>query len=73
MAERDQVGGALGRHDPGDAGHSQDIAFLEIARADARKRRRLHPDAAAGDGDAPRCWFVADIDHGGAALSVEVG
>ena len=32
MAERDELGRALGRHDAGDAGRRQHVAFLGIAR-----------------------------------------
>ena len=40
MAERNEVGGLLGRHDPGDPRRADHVALLGVAREDRGQRRR---------------------------------
>ena len=47
--------------------------FFGAARRDQRKRRRLHPDRAAGRGDAVGLGLGRDVDHVGLALRIEMG
>ena len=65
MAERDQIGNALGRHDAGRPGHPEHIALGELAGADRRQRRRLHPEGRSRDRLAHRLGLGGDIDHPG--------
>ena len=73
VAEGDEVGRALGGHDAGDAGRGEYVAFGDGAVADGGEGGGGHVDAAFGDGFAGRGVLVADIDHGCAAVFVEVG
>ena len=73
MAQRDQVAGAFGCHDGGNAGNAEHVAFFGTTALDDVERGRLHPNGAAGDGDAMGFIFGADIDHVGLAGAVEVG
>ena len=54
MAQRDQVAGALGGHDAGDARDAEHVALADAAFADPLQRRRRHHDPAARHGDARR-------------------
>jgi hypothetical protein len=69
----DQVGGALGALDGGDAGNADHVALLVVAGQDARQGGGLHHDAAFGAGDAAGFGFGGDVHHVGLALGVEVG
>src|SRR5476649_2774097 len=73
MAERDQVGRLLGRHDAGQLGDSQHVAFLGCPGLDQLDRRGLHGDRGARHRDALGDLLGADIDHVGVAALVEVG
>ena len=73
MAERDQVGRALGRLDRGDARDAQHVALLRAARAHQRERLRLHRDAADGTGHAVRDLLASHVDHVRLPGLVEVG
>jgi len=73
VAQGDQVAGALGGHDGGDAGDAQHVAFFCRATHDAGPRVRLQADRAGSDGDAVGLRLGADVDHVGLAGGVEVG
>jgi hypothetical protein len=65
VAQRDQLAGALGGHDPGDARGGEHVALGRVALADRGERLRRHGDPAAGDRDGARGGLAADIDHAG--------
>ena len=73
VAQRDEVAGFLGRHDAGDAGDAQHVAFFGVAGFDEGQGGGQHFDAAAGDGDAVRGGLGGHVDHVGLALGVKVG
>ena len=65
MAERDQVGRALGRHHARQPRHRQHVALA--ARADRlldqAQRRGLHANLGRGDRLAQRLGLGRDVDH----------
>ena len=63
MAERDQFVRALGRHDAGDAGGAEHVAFFRIALAHDVEGRRLHHHATRGHRLAFRHGLGRDVDH----------
>ena len=73
VAERDEIGGALRRHDTGDARHGEHIALGNGLIADGGKRGSIDGDMPLGHGFAPGCRLGRDIDHAGGALVVEMG
>ncbi len=73
MTERDQFGGALGRHDAGKPRHREHVALGDIARGDAGERLLAHHDAGARHRHPVGLRLVRDVDHSGAALGVEMG
>jgi hypothetical protein len=73
VAERNQLRGAFGGLDSGDFGNGQHIALFHLPVADEGQRFGLHHNFAARNRDALGIVLVADIDHVGAALVVEVG
>ena len=54
VAERHEVGGALGGLDRGDARHAQNVAFGSAAGLDPSQRLGEHRDRAGGTGDPMR-------------------
>ncbi len=72
VAQRYQIGGALGPLNGRDSCNAQHIALGRRPLANARKRSGLHPDGARGDGDATGDGFVCDVDHMRLAGGVEV-
>ena len=73
MAERDQVGGALGGHDPGEARDAENVALGGGAAGDEREGRRRHGDPAARHRAAGGRGLVRDVDHLRGAAGVEMG
>ena len=73
MTQRNEVGGALGTLNRGDARDAEHVAFLRLAVADQRERRGQHPDRAARDRDALSFLLAADVDHVRVAGGVEMG
>ena len=73
VAEGDEVAGFFCGHDGGDAGYAQYITFFGRAALHNGQGFGLHGDAAFGDCDAVGAGLVADVDHMGLALGVEVG
>ena len=74
MAERDQIGGALGRHDPGEPRHREHVALRHLAGA------RSGPGSPAASGRVPRRWRLRSVSAlaetstmRGLALGVEMG
>ena len=72
MAERDKLVRLLGRHDAGDAGGGEHIAFRRLARFDQRQGSGGHENIALGDSGARRGGLFPHIDHGGLALVVDM-
>ena len=67
MAQWDQFGGLLGRHNPGDLGYRQHVAFFHQALAHQRQRLGLEMHFSASRGPTFGIGFFAHIDHVGAA------
>ena len=63
MAERDELGGPLGAHDPGELGDCEHVALRRVAVDDEREGLLVHDDERLGDGAAGRRRLVADVDH----------
>ena len=63
MAQRNQIGRALGGDDAGEARGLERIAFLHLPCANRAQRRGAHRDAPARHGLARGLGLVADIDH----------
>ena len=63
MTERNQLAGALGRHDPGQASHLQNVSLGHAAIDDQGKRRWLKLDTTAGAGGPKRHVLFGDVDH----------
>ena len=72
MAQRNEVGRALGRHDGRQSGHAQHVALGGTPFADACQRGRLHADPALGHGRAAGFGLAAHIHHVGLPLGVEM-
>ena len=73
VAHRDEVRRTLGGHHRGDVGNGQHVALGDLAGADARQRRRLQAQDAAGDRHALRLGLGRHVDHARAAGVGEVG
>jgi hypothetical protein len=73
VAQRDQVGRALGALDGGDARDADHVALLRLAAGHQRQRGRQHADAAGGAGHAVGLGLGRHVHHVGLALGVEVG
>ena len=74
MAERDQLGRLLGRHDAGDARRRQHVALGRVAAR--HRRRRLPADStmiASALASRSVDGLVGDIDHARRALVVQMG
>lgn len=63
MAQRNEVAGAFGCHDGGDAGDAYDVAFFCITLADDLEGLAAHADFAAGGGASLGIGFGSNIDH----------
>src|SRR3546814_4492706 len=72
VAERDEVGRALGAHDAGEPRHRQHVALLHAAVADHAQLRRLHEHGAFGFGAPLGDLLVGDVDHHRLALGIEM-
>ena len=72
MAERDQLGRALGGEDAGGAGDTEDIALGRVTALDRAQRGRAHPYDGARDGLARGFGLGRDIHHAGIAPRREV-
>jgi hypothetical protein len=73
VAERNEVGGLLGRHDARDPRHADDVALLGVAGENRSQRRRSHPHPPLGDRDPVRRRLVRDVDHPRFAISANMG
>ncbi len=73
VAQGNEVGGALARHDGGGAGDADDVALFGAAALHQGEGGGLHADAAGGHGHAMRFILGADIDHMRLTGGVEVG
>jgi hypothetical protein len=73
VAQRHQVGGALGALDGGDARDADHVALLRLPLGDEREGGRQHADEAAGARHAVRHVLGCDVDHMGLAGGVEMG
>ncbi len=63
VAERDELVGALGGHDAGEAGRGHDVALRDGSVADDGERRRRHDHARLGARDALGLGLAGDVDH----------
>jgi len=72
MTERNEVRHPFCRHDPGEPGSGQDIALRDPPFLDHAKGHGLHGDCASGHSLPPGFILLADIDHAGMAMSVDV-
>ena len=73
VAQRDQVGGALGAHNARQARHAQHIAFAGMALGDQAQGLGQHLDVPAGHGHAPGGGLGPHVHHVGLALGIEMG
>jgi hypothetical protein len=67
------MGGLLCRHDAGNPGGLERIAFLDRTRSNLANRLARHRDSPSGDGFAGRRRLVAHIDHPYRAAGADVG
>jgi hypothetical protein len=72
VAEGNQLGSALGRHDAGHARRAEHISFRQIAGLEQAQRLRLHQDAAGRNRLALSLGLRADVNYMGLALGVKV-
>ena len=72
MAERDEIGRALGRLDRRDARDTEHVAFLGRAARNRLERRGEHRDAPACACHPVRFALGSDVDHDGLPRIVEV-
>jgi hypothetical protein len=72
VAQRDEVGGALGRHDPGDAGDREDIALGNAVATQEGDRLGGQVDASGRCRRAHRDVLAGDVDHASRAAVVDV-
>ena len=73
MTEGDQLAGALGGHDAGDAGDAQHIALLDGAALHSGKGLRIHGDDAVGYSLPEGDGLFAHVHHHGVAGGIEMG
>ncbi len=73
MAQRYQLVGALGRLNTGDARRGQHITLGQGTVRQQLKRLSAHHDSSRGNGLSACLSLVANIDHVGFALGIEVG
>ena len=72
VAERDQLGRPLRRHDPGQSRHAEDVALREPPSPDGAKRRGLESEGGAGPGHPGGDGLGGDVDHSRLAFAVEM-
>ena len=72
MAERDQLGGALCGHDPGDSRRREHVAFFLTASHRGAERVPVHPDEALRARLPVRRLFVRHIDHARLSALIQV-
>ena len=73
MTQRDELAGALGGHDAGNAGHAQHIAFLHGAALHSGECLGVHGDDAVGGGLPEGDGLLAHVHHHGVAGGIKVG
>jgi hypothetical protein len=72
MAQRDELGRALGGLDPGNPGDREHIPLLGIPTLDQRERSRPHLDHDSGASLASGDRLRPDVDHPSLPLLIEV-
>ena len=72
VAQRDQLAGLLGGHDPGDPRRGEDVALGPAAVAHRGERFGGHADLAGRGRRARRLRLAANVDHPRRALVVEM-
>ena len=72
MAQRDQIAGALGRHDSGDARNAEHIALLVGTGRDHGVSLWQHANNPRGDRHPMGHILVTHIDHVGVPGLIEV-
>ena len=73
MTQRDQLGGALGRLDRGDARDADHVTLARLARRNQFERGRLHANAAARPRHTMGFGLGRDVHHVGLPVRVEMG
>ena len=73
VTERNEIRGALGGLDAGDARGGEHVTLRQGAGDDGRRGGWRHGDASARNGAATSDGFVSDVDHVGVALVVKMG
>ena len=73
MAQGNEVGGLLGRHDAGDAGGGEHVPLVVLTAQDQRQGLGGHGHESLGAGLAFGHLLVGDIHHVGLAALVEMG
>ena len=72
VAQRNEVGRALSRHDFGEPGDAENITLADRAGRDHRQRFRAHQHPRPGGRRPVRNVFGGNIDHTGVAGWIEV-
>ena len=73
VAQGDEVAGFFCRHDAGQAGHAQHIAFFGVAMGNQLEGAGQHLYAALGHGHAVGVGLLRHVDHVGLAMGIKVG
>ncbi len=73
VAEGNEVGGLLSRHDAGDAGGGKDVPLVVLAAEDQGQGFRRHGDECLGTGLALGHLLVGHVHHVGLTALVEMG
>ena len=73
VAQGNQVAGFFGRHDAGNSGNAQHVAFFGGARFNQGQGGGQHVDAARRHANAVGAGLGRYIDHVGLALGVKMG
>jgi hypothetical protein len=73
VAERDELIGALGGEDAGRPRRRQGFPLVERAAEDRVARGRARAQQGPRDGHPRGHRLVLDVDHGQAALGIDVG
>jgi hypothetical protein len=73
MTHGNDVGCPFRPHDPGNLRHGKHVTLLNLAGTDPLKRRGQHVHGSLGDRGSIRLILLADVNHAGPAIRIEVG